>query len=305
MTCTSDYSPLFQPQNPAISGDKYGWEGCAAYVGAYGASYSSCGLIHPTGATVRAYTNEPIPDPNSPGLTTDQVRDALGRLGVTVTTFARMPWTGVEALIDGGHFVMLAVQYSVIRPTRFSGDPNFYGGHAIGVPPGWEVMDPLADGRRAGIYKYHHEVYPRSLLRSAAGAFRVRTSANLGPIGLGWAQGWFTLAHPSAVVPPPPIPPQESAVTPTAVVYQEWTANGTDGVLRTTASRSAPIAYRLPAGTRIVSQTEATDPSGNSWREVNYPVGTRGIAWLLRMGPGVPKDHDWIAGAILPYPTFP
>lgn len=300
--CTSSFQPAFAPQNPTYSGDRYGWYGCAAYVGAYGASYATCGLTHPTGAQVRAATNEPIPDPLSPGLTTVQVRDALAKYGVPVTTFSRMAWSGVEALIDGGAFVMLAVQYSVIRPTRFTGDPNFYGGHAIGVPPGWDVMDPLCDGRRAGIYKYHGEAYPRDLVKQAAGAFRVVINGKPQAIGLGWAQGWYTTAHPSAITPPPPQPPQESAVRVTAIVTQKWTANGTNGVLRTTPSRTVPVAYRLPAGTVITSSAEAEDPSGNRWRQVNHPKPGIGVAWLLRYGPGVARDHDWIAGAITPNP---
>ena len=300
--CTSAFTPTFAPQNPALSGDRYGWYNCAAYVGAYGASYGSCGAQHPTGAQVRALTNEPIPDPASPGLTTIQVRDALAKIGVPVTPFNRMAWSGVEALIDGGAFVMLAVQYSVIRPTAYSGDPSFYGGHAIGVPPGWGVMDPLCDGRRAGIYKYHGAAYPRTLLRSAAGAFRVVQNGTPTPIGAGWAQGWYTVAHPSPIVPPPPQPPQESAVRVTNITRQQWTANGTNGVLRNTPARTAQVTYRLPAGTVITSMAEATDPSGNYWRQVNHPTGTNGVAWLLRFGPGVPRDHDWIAGAILPNP---
>ena len=88
----------------------------------------------------------------------------------------------------------------------------------------------------------------------------------------------------------------------TAIVAQKWTANGTNGVLRTTPARTAPVAYRLPAGTVITSIAEAEDPAGNHWRQVNHPKPGIGVAWLLRYGPGVAKDHDWIAGAIVPNP---
>jgi hypothetical protein len=213
MTCTSDFrSPVTDPelfQNPAYSGYRYGWESCAAFVGARAAAYASCGTIHPSGAQVRNKTNEAIPDPKSPGLTITQVADALAKLGVSVTTFARFSWGTVEELVDAGHYVSLCGGYSVLQHSRFTGDPNFSGNHQVGLPPGWEGEDPLTDGRRAGIYRYHAEPYPRSLLRAFAGAFRITYRRPDGstysvPIGLGWAQGFYTTAHP--VVTPPPTP---------------------------------------------------------------------------------------------------
>jgi hypothetical protein len=306
MACTSAYSPTFQPQNPAKSLDPYGWSNCAAYVGAMGADYATCGAKKPTGRQVRSLTNEPIPDPSSPGLSIFQVQEALDDLGVEVETFTRAPWTFVEDLIDGGHYVSLAIQYSVIRPTRFSGDPSFYNGHAIGVPPGWEAVDPLCDGRRAGIYRYQHETYPRSLLRSAAGAFRVVRrrpdgSTYTEALGLGWAQGWYTPAHPAAAGPLLPFP-KETNMKLEATVYQRWTAQGTNGVLRRNPVRSEAIIARLPAGTVVTSRAEASTPDGNHWRLVDHPTGTRNPAWLLRYGPGVPKDHDFKAGPIVTDP---
>ncbi len=205
MTCTSDFSPTFQAQNPAISGYRYGWESCAAFVGAMAHDYATCGLNHVTGQQVRNLTNEPIPDPKSPGLTIYQVAAALARLNVPVTPFLRMSWSTVESLLASGHYVSLCVAYSVIRPTRFSGDPNFYGGHQIGVPPGFEVQDPLCDGRRAGIYKYHHEPYPVDLVKRAAGAFRVTINGVPSNLGYGWAQGFYTAPHPNPI-PTPPVP---------------------------------------------------------------------------------------------------
>lgn len=206
MTCTSDYQPLFRPQNPALSGDKNGWVNCAAYVGGYAADYSTCGVKQPTGAYVRSLTNEPIPDPNSPGLTITQVANALARIGVTVYPFTRAPWSQLITWWEEGRYISLCGQYSVIRPTRFSGDRSFYGGHQIGVPGTLKAEDPLTDGRRAGIYKYHGEAYPVDLLRAFAGAFRVRRAGGLlAPIGLGYAQGFYTIAHPAANPVPPPV----------------------------------------------------------------------------------------------------
>lgn len=210
MTCTSEFSPAFQPQSPKASGYVYGWSSCAAFVGAMAHDYATCGNPHVTGRQVRNATNEPIPDPLSPGLTVTQVANALAKLGVSVTTFARFSWGTVEELIAAGHYVSLCGGYAVIRPTRFTGDPNFYGNHQIGVPPGWEAQDPLCDGRRVGIYQYHHEPYPIDLLRRFAGAFRITYNRPVGPsytlpIGDGWAQGFYTTSHPTPTPVPPPV----------------------------------------------------------------------------------------------------
>ena len=81
-------------------------------------------------------------------------------------------------------------------------------------------------------------------------------------------------------------------------VLQHWTANGTDGVLRAKPDRAAPVIARLPAGTDIVSFGEWLDKAtGNAWRAAEWPKGSGTIAYFLRYGPGIAKDHDFIAGA--------
>ena len=80
-------------------------------------------------------------------------------------------------------------------------------------------------------------------------------------------------------------------------VLQHWTANGTDGVLRAKPDRAAPVIARLPAGTDIVSFGEWLDKAtGNAWRAAEWPKGSGTIAYFLRYGPGIAKDHDFIAG---------
>lgn len=298
--CDRTFTPLMRYQNPALSGNPDGWYDCAAEVAAMGADYQTCGAKRPSGQQIRNLTNEPTPNPSSPGLDVYQIQEALDDLGVHVIVFRRASWEQVLEWVDvEGRGVGLAVQYSVIRPTDYSGDPNFYSGHAMFVPPGWEVMDPLCDGRRAGIYRYQHEPYPKGLMRLAAGAFRVRYSSGLvAPIGEGYAQGWMTEPKPKPGAPQP----EDSDVVVTDIVHQRWTANGPNGVLRATPRRNAPILARLPAGTVITSRAEAETADGNHWRMVNHPAGTRGVAWLLRYGPGVPKDHDFVAGLIVPTP---
>ena len=85
----------------------------------------------------------------------------------------------------------------------------------------------------------------------------------------------------------------------TRIVRQEWTAVGTDGVLRAEANRALAISDRLPAGTVVESSAEATTADGNEWRLTEWPKGSGIPNWFLRTGPGVPRDHDFKAGAVL------
>lgn len=90
----------------------------------------------------------------------------------------------------------------------------------------------------------------------------------------------------------------------TAVKAQRWTANGTDGALRTEPNRSL-VPIKAPAGSEIISYGEYKAPDGNNWRVGDWPAGSGVPMWFLRAGPGVAPDHDFIAGAILPLPTPP
>lgn len=168
MAC-DNYLPPFQPQNPALSGDRYGWYDCTAFSGAMAAAFDSCGDVKLTGGQIRAESNEPRPDPRSPGLALSQVADVLSDHGVELDIRYAYPWAKFRRRINEGQGAILQLSYEPIHRTHFSGDPNFTGGHAIFVPPGWGAMDPLCDGRRAGIHRYDGSAYPKALLREAAG----------------------------------------------------------------------------------------------------------------------------------------
>ena len=92
----------------------------------------------------------------------------------------------------------------------------------------------------------------------------------------------------------------EGAMKIDALVRQNWTAAGTNGVLRVTPDRAAAVTVRLAAGEPIVSAGEYFAADGNNWRFAEYPVGSRQTVYFLRTGPGIPTDHDFVAGAIDP-----
>ena len=94
-------------------------------------------------------------------------------------------------------------------------------------------------------------------------------------------------------------PPQENDMEPTRAIVQEWTASPNDAVLRRKHSRLDPVFIRLPGGMKWYSYGEFVDADGNNWRLTDYPLGSGNVAYFLRNGPGVPKDHDFIAGPIL------
>lgn len=185
MSCTN-YLPRMQYQNPVLSGDHWGWVNCTAYAAAMAADFDTCGVKHPTGARVRAFTDEPIPGA-SPGLNLRQVDDALRDLGVDLDTRYGISWDVLQRRIEAGQGAVLQLSTGPFLGTRYRSTATAIG-HAIFVPPGWGAMDPAADGRRMGIHRYDGKPYPPSLLRKAAGAL------DLGyrKVGIGFAYAAFT-----------------------------------------------------------------------------------------------------------------
>lgn len=164
------------------SGDKYGSYNCAAYCLAKGLEFDSCGDIIITGARVRQLSSEPVPDPRSPGLHHGQLAGAAAKFGIRLDLLAGAPWDEVVDAYTAGHGVLLAVNYVPIRPTSFSGQRTFYGNHELLVLPVRYTYDPLCDGRLSGGRRVFRgpAVYPESLLREAAGAFRLSSGTRLG-----------------------------------------------------------------------------------------------------------------------------
>lgn len=188
MPCNG-YTPRFQDQiNPL---DPLGSLNCTCYSGAMAGEYHTCGAVRPNGKSVRYYTGDKVG-----GTTLPQVDYALRRgYNIDLDTrigSARLTWPTFVNYINSGRGAILQGSYSAIHGTRFQGDLRFTGNHAIFVPPGWRVMDPLCDGRYPGIYKYRGEVYPQSMLKSFAG--RLVLDPNTGR-RLGYGYVWASLTR--------------------------------------------------------------------------------------------------------------
>lgn len=161
------YLPRFQKQ--LRSDDPYGGMNCTAYAAAMAGDFDTCGVTVLTGEQVRALSDEPHPDPASPGLNLAQVDAALNHRGIDLEVRYRLPWDDFARKINKGEGAILQIDYGPIADSRFDAGRGFRGGHAMFVPPGWGVMDPLADGRALNVYQYQGEPYPHELLKRAAG----------------------------------------------------------------------------------------------------------------------------------------
>ncbi len=172
------YLPRFQHQ--LRDDDPYGAYNCTAYAAAMAGDFDTCGSVVLTGERVRQLSDEPRPDPDSPGLNLRQIDAALNRYGVDLETRYRLPWEDFVRKIEKGEGAVLQVYYGPIADSKYDAGGGFRGNHAFFVPPGWGVMDSLADGRRSGIYEYSGDPYPKPLLREAAGKLIISGTTRLG-----------------------------------------------------------------------------------------------------------------------------
>jgi hypothetical protein len=154
------------------SGDPNGAVNCSAYAFAKGIEFDTCGQILVTGARVRQLTNEPVPDPASPGLHHGQLRDVASKFGLRLEVLYGAPWDEFEDA-NKDHAVLLSIDYSPIQYSSFSGQRTFSRLHELLVLPVHFTYDPLCDGRISNGARVFRgpAVYPESLLMQAAGAF--------------------------------------------------------------------------------------------------------------------------------------
>jgi len=179
--------PAFQAQNPAISGYSLGWSSCTAFSGAMAAAFDSQVQKVMTGGQLRTMTHD-----TSGGLTLQQIDAALLEgWDINLNTVYGYPWADFVRRIDAGQGAILQGWYAPIADSAFDAGRGFRGNHAIFVPPGWGAMDPLADGRAAGVYKYHGQAYPQSLLGTFAGKLNLGGSTYRA-LGAGLAYASFT-----------------------------------------------------------------------------------------------------------------
>ena len=216
MACNG-FKPLFQDQ--INSYDPMGGYNCTCYSGAMAAEYHTCGSTFVTGRRVRELTGD-----TSGGTTLVQVDWALNKKGVDLQTYVgsnRLTWDQFVAKLRSGRGAIVQGGYNAIYKTQYTGSLTFTGNHAIYVNPGWIGMDPLADGRYAGIYKYHGAQYPASLIKAFAGQL------NLGGRRLGSGLVWCSFTRDNwATTTAPTTPYRYKVHVPAGTFIRYYTKNG-------------------------------------------------------------------------------
>jgi hypothetical protein len=183
VTC-SGYTPQFQKQ---LDGSLYSGLNCTCASAAMANDDDTCGKEVHTPAAIRQWTGD-----KSGGTTLSEVDAALNaNTSTRLDVRYRYPWSEFKRRVNGGAAAILQGWYVPIRDTRFGGSETFGGNHAIHVPPFLKAMDPLADGRRAGIYRYHGEEYPEGMLETFAGRLNLGGSSYV-PLGMGLVYAAFT-----------------------------------------------------------------------------------------------------------------
>jgi hypothetical protein len=186
--------------------------------------YHTKGNLHPSSRQVRALCKNPDGSQDKIGGTTLLQVDAALRNGWGIDLDTRIgtaapTWELFMQRINSGQGAILQGGYAPIHGTRFQGSETFRGNHAMFIAPGFVAMDPLCDGRRPGIYKFHGEPYPIDLLRRFAGALELTPGG--AKLGLGKAWAAFTVPH---------LPPQYRVRIPKGTTFWLYDIN-TAGVV--------------------------------------------------------------------------
>jgi len=168
---------------------------CSGHACSTHIDHSTCGAKDPSGRTIRLQTDEPIPDPRSPGLNLSQVARVSGeRYGVYTevrTGALRVTWPEYERRRKAGQSCIIQVDYGPIADSKYDAGRGFRGGHAIAETL-HATYDPLADGRAAGVFRHDGSVYDRELMKKAAGRLIVGTINGVPKrVGLGFVWAAF------------------------------------------------------------------------------------------------------------------
>lgn len=157
------YHPDHQYQLGPGSGPTGGFD-CTCYAASMAIDRGTMGGTIVTGRQVRLASDEPYPDPHSPGLNLPQVQAVAGKWHVDLINRGGAPWSSVMGMLKQGRGVVLQGDYDQI-PAGYSGQLSFRGDHAVYVnhvtgDGDLYWMDPL---RKSGAIEI-----PASIARSYA-----------------------------------------------------------------------------------------------------------------------------------------
>lgn len=167
-------------QNQLTAGDPHGGSSCAAYAGAMLVDYATTGGLWISGADFRRLSDEPTPDPASPGLNLEQVCAVSRKLRVPFVNRTGQTWETLQASLRGYRGIHLSIWYEALPESlRVQKNPPV-GGHSVAVTAvdatgRLLVWDPLRGGPAW---------MSAAAVKAAAAAFAKRA----GGAGLYWAQ---------------------------------------------------------------------------------------------------------------------
>jgi hypothetical protein len=122
------YKPRHQKQ--IVSTDPWGKFNCSAYSFAMAVDRHTLGGMDVTGKQVRAATNEPYPDPNSPGLNIAQLMTVAVKWNLDGFESRRgIPWSSFIAQMKTGRGAILQGDYDQMGD--YSSQASFRGDHAM------------------------------------------------------------------------------------------------------------------------------------------------------------------------------
>jgi hypothetical protein len=140
---------------------------CTAYCAAMLINDSTLGgLYGVTGQAVRARSDEPNPDPGSPGLNIRQIVEVAGTFNVSLDDKTGEAWPTMMLGLKRGHRVLLQVDYASLGTFRCQAGGDF--GHAlvlVQTTKGFvQVSDPLCKVTKwipENIVRHAGEVFAR------------------------------------------------------------------------------------------------------------------------------------------------
>lgn len=162
-----------------VPSDPYWRHNCSAYSTAMLITDATLGGVSVTGRIVRAWSDEPIPNPKSPGLNITQMIDVAWKFRVKLYDRQREPWSAIEVALNEGRRIMLQLDYDEL-PDALRCQKTGEFNHAIVltrmVEPGFvRASDPLCKVSKK---------YPVAPLREAARKLARDTGVSE---GLRWA----------------------------------------------------------------------------------------------------------------------
>lgn len=170
MTACPTYREPFGSQ--LKQGGATGGVDCTCWAARAAIAHATCGAVIVSGRTVRLQSDEPIPDPRSPGLNLQQVADVALKHGVYLEVhigYYALTWKEYEAARSDGRGAIVQGVYSAIADSRYDAGRGFRGTHAIEEDQ-HQTLDSLADGRAPGVFQHDGTLYDRRVMRAFAEA---------------------------------------------------------------------------------------------------------------------------------------